>query len=217
MGVPIWILIIVIAIIIIVNLLGIFSDHEIAFPVVAIATSFSAILVSFILVYAISRYDASLAQTNIFVRRFQELDEVIRKIDPSLTTLMDQYINDYINHAPSSALLQIQEKLEGKLSPTLKTYITTVLAELSNSSNYRRDLSDEIPNTIWLTVFFILFFLSYLITVDNVVGPVLSAFLILVIWLPTLVVYSIFETRENEIKRRIQDLYNRIQKIRKSE
>ena len=72
------------------------------------------------------------------------------------------------------------------------------------------DLEDEIPNAIWLTVFFILLILSILISIDSVIKPMLSIVLLFIIWLPTLVVYSIFIQKEDEIDNLLKELEKKL-------
>lgn len=155
--------------------------------------SFSAVFIGFILVYAMSRYDVNQNSYKDFISKIVFLQSIY----PSYSVEINEFLQSYMKRIPYDSL-GLEKNLfsisNGKDIIT-ETRVSQTFTVLNALFTIRMENRDNIPSSIWLVLFFVLIMASFLMISDGNIPLFASIIVLLVIWMPSLVVYHLYNTR----------------------
>ena len=162
-------------------------------PEVFISTSsFSALFISFILVYSMQRYDLNKTNSDSFLGGINFL----KRLFPDKISELNAFLLAYSKQLPGFNSLGLEESLMNEPNtPTAALRITNTFTALNTLYQIRIERFDSIPNSIWIVLFFILIMVSLLMITDERIPFIVALLILLVVWSPSLVVYHLYSVR----------------------
>lgn len=190
--IPPWVFILTWILFILYLFFGPYKHEHFAIEVYSIGTVFAGLIIGFILVFAMQKYDLHISNRKRFVTALIHLQ---RLTDGSSRSLLRKYIEAYLEKEDSTSL-------ETLATTPRTTELVSLLEELATA---RFNQADDIPNSIWYTVYISIFIISILVVIDIRISKILGVATLILIWLPLIVVYYLYQSRENETLAYLRD------------
>ena len=153
--------------------------------------AFSSVFVGFILVYAMQRYDIYKNNKATFIEGI----DYLKKLYPKNTNELNDYLNNYIAGGIYDSLPLEEKVLSYNISIVQKDRTVALFQTLDSLYITRLQRGDNIPNSIWYVLFFILTMASLLMISDSRIHISVIFLIMTVIWSPCLVVFYLYSRR----------------------
>jgi len=159
---------------------------------------FSSLIIGFIFLYAMQKYDVMYANFPVVTRNIIYLEEMALKYDqPQLICFLIQYLDDFLNFINDKFPIA---NFERKLLPHVTNKddvfrIREAVTTLEVVANQRITGTNLIAQPIWYTIFIVAILLTIISPMDiNYKRRIDSIIIIVLIWLPIVVVYILYNT-----------------------
>ena len=179
-------------------------------------TTIAALSIGFIFLYALQKYDKMDANYPVVVRNIIYLTDLSLSYDPTLICYLIEYLKDFLTFNNTGYPIVIFErKLLKKIQDDNLTYrIQQSVSILEDISNQRVSGENLIAAPIWYVVFIAATILTILFPMDtNFENKVDAVLIIILIWLPVVVIYSLYVTVLNDLDNTISKLIVDLKKI----
>lgn len=204
---PIFWIFIIIIILVILSVTNFIRTYPFPDMRIVPAAIFASVLVSFILIFSIGKYDDFIDNTNLFTRRVEELAKVSKNRYPQIIPLLHQYVEDFACRRKNTLLFEIEKSLTGN------NLLFSLIRDIDESNGRQQDRVDFIPNIIWYGLFFITIILSLIVVANGNISPLISLATLAVIWLPILIIYYLYVNRFNILYDKINRLNTKLKRM----
>jgi hypothetical protein len=183
-------------------------------------TVFASLVIGFIFLYAMQKYDNMDLNVPILVRNVGYLERIALKYDPSLVCYLIRYTEAFLNFDNSGFDLV---EFECELLPLIeeeceKIRVIESLSLLAGIFHQRVSKSNLIVNELWYLVFICCILLTIIFPMDSsFVKDLDSIIIIVLIWLPIVVVYYLYDKEINNLDGTLMKLIDRLKKALKKE
>ena len=178
------------------------------------STIFGSLIIGFIFLYAMQKYDKIDANVPVVARNIIFLEEMALKYDPSLICYLIEYSENFLSFTREEfPILKFERKIIPLVDdPTVAARITESVTILELISHERITKTNLIVNPIWYTVFIMLFLLTVIFPMDSNFGkPLDSIIVIILIWLPIVVIYYLYQSELYNIENTMEDLIDELE------
>ena len=165
-------------------------------------TVFASLVIGFVLLYAMQKYDKMDANIPVVERNIIYLTDKALLYDPSLVCYLSEYLSNFLNFQNDRfPLVTFEAKLLPHISDDLEIFrIREAVTTLEDISYQRITKSNLIPNLIWYLVYITAFFLTIIFPMDSHFEKELDSIIVLIlIWLPVLVIYYLYVSELNRL------------------
>lgn len=183
------------------------------FEALTLSGVFASLVIGFIVVYAIQKYDAFSANTNLYIRRTIQLAAIACKYAPEVIPLLVEYTINFACRRLSLLIVDIQRILDAKITdPIEKNFANNLINQISIANSIQADGSDIIPNGIWYAVFLVTIIISIFIIRDIRLTQLSVLAILVTIWIPLTVIYYIYITRDEASNKQLYALVDSLKK-----
>ncbi len=157
-------------------------------------TAFASLVVAFILLYAMQKFDNIDLNVPTLNRSVMYLKAVALDHDPNLVPYLISYCKGFLCLEPENFALQCFEE---KLIPLItnqgeKERVRSTVTILENLYNQRVSLTNTIAQPIWYLVFATGIILSIIFPMEESLGKIDAILVLLLIWLPITFIYALY-------------------------
>jgi len=160
--------------------------------VFSIGAVFTGLIIGFIIVFAMQKFDLHSNNRN----QFRQLILRLARQKPQMKEALIAYTKAYLHKEDGDALVPWLE------DPS----VNRTIYQLEDLSRVHVAGNDDIPNSIWYTVLISVIIISIIVVVDARMTDLMSLGAIVLIWLPIVVIYNLYIQRNVETEKIISQL-----------
>lgn len=155
---------------------------------------FVGVVVGFILLYAMQKYEKVDENSLLVSRHLEYLALVALKYDPSLISYLIQYSEEFISNENSYAILCFEKAIVPQIkSDVERKRVRHIVSILDDIFDQRVSKTNTIPELIWYIVFIISVILTVLFPLDSKFDSRIDELLVVILlWLPIVVIYYLY-------------------------
>jgi len=172
-------------------------------------TAIASLVIGFIFLYAMQKYDLMDLNVPIVVRNLTYLSGIANKYDPSLVCYLEKYAKGFLNFEENNFSIYIFEKklLKHITDPNLIKSVHESVKKLEDIYNQRISGTNLIAEPIWYLVFIIALLLTLIFPMDVTFhNRSDSVIVIALIWLPITTIYALYLTELSNLDKAINDV-----------
>jgi hypothetical protein len=179
------------------------------------ATTIASLVIGFIFLYAMQKYDMMDLNVPIVTRNLTYLMGLADKYDPSLVCYLERYAEGFLNFCPNDFSLHIFEE---KLLKHVKTENTRIsihdsVRKLEDVYEQRISGTNIIAEPIWYLIFIMALLLTLIFPLDmSFRNRIDSVIIIILIWLPITAIYFIYLTEISNLDKALNDIIKMLKK-----
>lgn len=196
--IPTWIFLVIPMLFIIYNFLNKHKYSNLPLEVFSIGALFAGLIIGFIIVFAMQKFDIHSSNRNLFTQKILRL----QRLEPTMRDALVDYTKAYLEYKDSDVLL-----------PWLTSsnpIVVRTIQELDDLTSGHINSFDSIPNIIWYTVLISIIIITILVVIDGRIPNLMSLGAIILIWLPVIVIYYIYISRDTDTDRIIRELLEKL-------
>lgn len=180
---------------------------------------FSGLIIGFIFLYAMNKYDMNDAEVIAFTRYITFLAELAAKYDPSLICYLISYCYSFLNfNVDDYSLLKFEDKLVPQIKdPVEQARVENIVTQLETLFQQRVSGQNLIAEPLWYVVFIVLIILSIIFPLDTSFKREIDSILVLIVmWLPIVTIYVLYTGQLQILSTMINDEIDYLYKLAKS-
>lgn len=175
--------------------------HDLLSAHITNSVSFVSVVIGFILLYAMQKYER-VDENSLLVRRHLEyLGLIALKYDPSLIRYLVNYAKAFSKNTNSYDILCFERKILPQITDNAdKERVIFIVTLLDDLFDQRVSTTNTIPNLIWYIIITVIIILTVLFPLDRQFKNVLDSILIVILlWLPIAGIYYLYVTQLESI------------------
>jgi len=177
-------------------------------------TTFASLVVGFILLYAMQKFDNIDLNVPTVSRALLYLKKVALKYNPKLICYLIDYTKGFLCLESSIYPLHCFEReiLPLISSEAEKARVVTTITTLETIYNQRISLTNTIAEPIWYLVFITGVILTIMFPMDHTLRRIDSILVLLLIWLPIVFIYALYLSELDALQIIIKDTIVELEK-----
>lgn len=170
-------------------------------------TTFASLVVGFILLYAMQKFDTIDLNVPTVSRAILYLKKVALKYNPKLICYLIKYCKGFLCLEIDNYALHCFEREILPLIPSEaeKARVVTTVTTLETIYNQRISLTNTIAEPIWYLVFISGIILTIIFPMDYTLRKIDAILVLLLIWLPITFIYSLYLSELDALESIIED------------
>ena len=181
------------------------------------STIFASLVVGFIFLYAMQKYDAMDANVPVVVRNIVFLSDFALEYNPSLICYLVQYLEDFLTFTNNKfPILVFEEAILESLGDDEDTIfrVREAVTQLEIISHEKITGTNLIAPAIWYLVFIVSLLLTIIFPMDtNFRRAADSIIAILLIWLPIFAIYYLYTEELKRLEKEICEILDVLKEI----
>lgn len=179
---------------------------------------FVGVVVGFILLYAMQKYEKVDENSLQVSRHIQYLALLALKYDPSLIEYLIQYTEDFSNNKNSYAILCFERKIVPMIKLDVeKNRVEHIVTILDDIFDERVSETNTIPELIWYIVFITGTILTILFPLDTKFENKMDSLMVVILlWLPIIAIYYLYLTQIDSIDQTVNSTTETLKKMYKN-
>lgn len=177
---------------------------------------FSSLVVGFIFLYGMQKYDQMDANVPVVERNIIFLIGISEKYKPESLCYLAQYLKDFLEfNNDRFPIIRYEQEVLPLITDEAEQFRTreaVTILELINNERITR--SNLIPNAIWYVVLLSISILSIIFPLDKTFcNPMDSTLVLILIWFPIFVIYYLYNLELARLRTTITNLLDRLERL----
>ncbi len=172
-------------------------------------TIFASLVIGFIFLYSMQKYDKMNANIPVVERNIIYLSGKADKYNPQLNCFLIEYINDFLNFRNDRfSIINFEKKLIPLVSSEEEIFRIREAVTILEDILYQRITgANLIPEPIWYIVFISIFILTIIFCLDTTLERSIDAIIsIILIWFPIFVIYFMYNFELENLQETMDNL-----------
>lgn len=179
---------------------------------------FASLVVGFIFLYGMQKYDQMDANVPVVERNIISLTQVALKYKPDTICYLQKYIEDFLNFTNDQfPIIQYEFEILPEISDENERFrVREAVTILENINNQRISRTNLIANPIWYVVFVSILILTIIFPLDESFDNEMDSVLVIILlWFPVYVIYYLYNLELSRLKRTMENLLSDLKYIAK--